>query len=298
MKKSSGFFYEIFILYVNDLFNEIDNEEGILMYADDTLYINNGKNVQESTLCSQQMLDKVVTWCKTNKMTVNIDKTKCMLINPLSTKDVSSWKIMIDDKALSRVHVYEYLGVQIDDKLNMSNQIDNICKKVQQKHGILKKIRKYIGMRTALSIYKTCTMIRPHFDYVDFIIDSGIQSKIQDKIIRTIEYRWKREDCEDIENLKESYRVETLSDRRKCSLLKIMYKQSHIDNNIDTYRPDRILRSSKKVKMKTPFTRITKIQKSPYYRGIYLWNELPQDLQNEKDIERFRSAINIYKLVN
>ena len=131
---------------------------------------------------SQEMLDKVMKWCNLNKLTVNIDKTKCMLINPSSTCEDVPCKITIGTTSLSRVHVYEYLAVHIDDRLNMSNQIDNICKKVQQKHGILKKIRRFISEETALSIYKT--MIRPHFDYGDFLIDSGVQSKIDriDKI--------------------------------------------------------------------------------------------------------------------
>ena len=72
--------------------------------------------------------------------------------------------------------MYEYLGVQIDDRLNMSSQIDNVCKMVQQKYGILRKIRRYITQETKLSI-KT-TMIHPHFDYGDYMVRSGTQAKI------------------------------------------------------------------------------------------------------------------------
>ena len=39
------------------------------------------------------------------------------------------------------------------------------------------------------------------------------------------------------------------------------------------------LRSSKNVKMNDEFTRLTKIQKSPYYRGLSLWDKLPKELQ-------------------
>ena len=200
---------------------------------------------------------------------------------------------------LSRVHVYEYLGVHIDDKLNMKNQIDNICKKAQQKHGILKKIRKYITQETALCVYKT--MVRPHFDYGDYMIDSGTQNRIdkidriQDKIIRTIEYKWNSDEREDVAILRDKYNIELLSIRRKRSLLKIMFKESLEDTNIDKYRPDRVLRSRKKVKMKTPFTRITKIQKSPFYRGITLWNELSTEMQNEQNIEKFKTAVKRHK---
>ena len=74
-----------------------------------------------------------------------------------------------------------------------------------------------------------------------------------------------------------------------------MYKQSLDNGNIDKYRPERILRSHKKVKLKNKFSRITKIQKSPFYRGVKLWNDLPLELQNVRKIETFKKTINRYK---
>ena len=73
-----------------------------------------------------------------------------------------------------------------------------------------------------------------------------------------------------------------------------MFGQSLNTDNIDYYRPERILRSRNKIKMKVKFTRITKIQKSPCYRGISLWNTLPQSLQCEQNKVRFKSAKNRY----
>ena len=180
----------------------------------------------------------------------------------------------------------------------MNPYIDKVCVSVQKKYGILRKIRRYISEETALLIYKT--MIRPHFDYGDYIIDSGIQSKIekmeriQDRIIRTIEYKYIMEERDDIDKLKTRYNIEKLYIRRKRNLLKIMFGQSLNTDNIDYYRPERILRSRHKIKLKVKFTRITKIQKSPFYRGISLWNTLPQSLQFEQNKVRFKSAINRY----
>ena len=56
----------IFILYVNDLFKQIEKDKSILMYADDTLLINRGNNIHETISRSQDMLDKVVKWCRIN----------------------------------------------------------------------------------------------------------------------------------------------------------------------------------------------------------------------------------------
>ena len=46
----------------------------------------------------------------------------------------------------------------------------------RKKYGILRKIRRYISEETAILIYKV--MIRPHFDYGDYMIDSSTQKNI------------------------------------------------------------------------------------------------------------------------
>ena len=51
------------------------------------------------------------------------------------------------------------------------------------------------------------------------------------------------------------------------------------------------LRSSKAVKMNHKFTRLTKIQKSPYYRGLALWDKLPQEIQNDKSKTEFKTTV-------
>ena len=219
----------LFILYVNDLFAEIENQRSVLMYADDTLLMNNGKTILVSITNSQRSLDIVSNSCIRNKMTINTGKTKFMIVTPSSKDYILPKELYIQDVKLSQVHVYEYLGVLIDDKLNMEAHIDKMCTDVQKKYGILRKIRRYVSEETALLIYKV--MIRPHFDYGDYIVDSGTQNRIdeldriQDKIVRTIEYENEVDKREDIDTLKTRYNSEKLCVRRKRSLLKIMFDQ-------------------------------------------------------------------------
>ena len=135
----------LFISYVNDLFVEIENQKSVLMYADDTLLINNGKTVQEYMENSQKSLNIVSKWCDLNKMSINICKAKFMLIAPGNNDNNILSKLYIKDTKLSQVHVYEYLGVHIDDKLTMSAHIDKVCIDMRKKYGILRKIRRYIS---------------------------------------------------------------------------------------------------------------------------------------------------------
>ena len=124
----------LFIMYVNDLFMEIENQKAVMMFADDTLLVNSGTTILESVEKSQKTLDIVNKLCILNKMTINIGKTKYMIVSP-STVDSTSIELYIQNVNLSIVHVYEYLGVYIDDKLTMEGQIDKVTTNVQRKYG-------------------------------------------------------------------------------------------------------------------------------------------------------------------
>ena len=88
--------------------------------------------------------------------------------------------------ALACVKSYEYLGLILDNKLNMHQQLDSMYKKSNMKLGILTKIRRFISEKTAVRICKT--MIHPHLEYVDFIIESRNKDEI-DKIDQYVK-RW------------------------------------------------------------------------------------------------------------
>ena len=84
-------------------------------------------------------------------------------------------------------------------------------------------------------------MIIPHFDYVDFVIDSATKDKtdrlerLHKRAIRTIEYP---EDRAPLDELYLKYNVTSLYQRRVEHLLFFMYKfgKQNIDN-LDIQRP-------------------------------------------------------------
>ena len=208
--------------------------------------------------------------------------------------------VSIAAEPLQNVRKYEYLGVIMDDKLCMDGHIDHIIKKVQGKLCILRKFRRHITEQTALRIYKCLIMC--HFDYGDFVIDSGSKANIdrlnrlQIRTLRCIEYRLDPTQRLGIADLYHRYHLEPLDKRRKRNLLKILFKESKNECNIDMYRPERTLRSSKNVKLNHKFTRLTKIQQSPYYRGLHLWDELPQEMQKIDTKHEFKNRIKGYIL--
>ena len=70
-----------------------------------------------------------------------------------------------------------------------------------------------------------------------------------------------------------------------------MYRISKIEAYLDTSRPEIILRNRDKIKFVTAKTKLTKVTKSPYYRGVSLWDMLPQQVQRATTKVRFKKLI-------
>ena len=147
----------------------------------------------------------------------------------------------------------------------MNDYLDTMSKKTNAKIGILAKIRRFITEKTAIKIYKC--MIRPHLDYIDFVVESGLADRIQKldnlqkKAIRRVEYCKTPEKRQSLHILLEKYKIENLRLRRKRNLVKIMYLQCSCPKNriIDTVKIN--LRSKNKIHLKKDFTSKTKILK-------------------------------------
>ena len=74
-------------------------------------------------------------------------------------------------------------------------------------------------------------------------------------------------------------------------MLKLMYKLSQDVSNVNSSRPERILRTAPKVKMKIDFTDKERVMRSPYYVGNRLWDKLDSTTQTSKNIFEFANRL-------
>ena len=284
----------LFIIYTNDIFLETDPNDRIYMYADDTLLLNVGNTEIQSVYHSQTCFDKIIAWCKLNRLTINKDRTKHLCIS--NKKYLLNTSVTKDSMPIGNVDTYEYLGFNIERRLTMSAYVDKIIKKVSYKIHTLNIMLRYMTQKTSLLIYKV--MIMPHFDYVDFVIDSATKGKtdrlerLHKRAIHIIEYNHDINTKEPYTNLLTLYNLTSLYHRRIEHLLVFMYKIGKYSiENLATQRPKIELRSRNKVKFKYKFTNIVKVQNSPFYRGIFLWDQLSEELQLEPKLDIFKLGV-------
>ena len=161
-----------FIVYVNDISSSL-NYFKYLLYADATVLYLKGE-LQRSAIDLQNDLSKFKSWCDRNLLTMNVKKTKYIVFGLKSkTRKVGNHSLFIDNNKLERVSSYKYLGFTLDMNLNYNKHLENCLKLISHKAYTLSKIRMYIDIQTAVTIYKT--MILPVLEYGDVINDGANQ---------------------------------------------------------------------------------------------------------------------------
>ena len=121
-------------------------------------------------------------------------------------------------------------------------------------------------------------------DSVDFgieLADIGIESPINEYI-----------GTEDMKLLHNQLRLSMLCTRRRKFILKLIFKLSKIEENVELYRPDIRLRGREKVRMHKPYSNKERVLKSPYYLAVNLWNQLDEEMQTIQNRFDFKKRLN------
>ena len=125
----------LFMIFVNDLYLNLDHCQCILFADDTTIYLGH-RDLRYLKWCIESDLENIATWFKANKLTLNIDKTVGMLFSP--QKKESNLEIKINGKEIPMVKTTQFLGLWIDSEINWNAQLNNLLLKLQRNMYMLK----------------------------------------------------------------------------------------------------------------------------------------------------------------
>ena len=111
----------IFMIFCNDLRLNLEYLRGI-QFADDSTLLNSHKNIRYLTFCTEHDLDVIQDWFNANKLTLNVDKTVCMVFSPKQSEKARI-SIKLSETELPVVPCSKFLGLWIDNKLTWSEHI-------------------------------------------------------------------------------------------------------------------------------------------------------------------------------
>ena len=134
------------------------------MYADDTTLTS---SAEEAYALEHKMncdINLIQSWLTANKFTLNVKKTKCMLIGNKSKLPQlhEDFTVKVHNTPLDRVNKHKYLGVFIDQTLNWRPRINATSRKISAGLAILKRVSTTLPFDTRLNMYKA--LVIPYFN--------------------------------------------------------------------------------------------------------------------------------------
>ena len=136
-------------------------------------------------------LEIISDWFKANKLTLNADKTVCMIFPPNKTV-ASSIHVKILDQAIPICTQTKFLGLWLDSNLSWDKHLSVICSKMKQNLGLMRKCKNYLDNRTLRTMYYA--HIHSHLSYSILVWGSMLRSsnlkklqKIQNACIKTMQ---------------------------------------------------------------------------------------------------------------
>ena len=112
-------------------------------FTDDNPISAAAKTVTELKITLQSELEVIINWFKNNKMIVYPEKFQAIILDK-QKHGYSNETIKFDNKTVETVSSVRLLGVQLDDKLNFSLHICNICKSAANQLSSLIRFNKFL----------------------------------------------------------------------------------------------------------------------------------------------------------
>ena len=288
----------LFLLYMNDLPN-INESCKINMYADDTAIHLASKSPAQLESKINKDLGKVQKYFQQNKLSLNVNKCEFMLVGTAQKlKQFDSVSIKINNEPLKKVKCAKYLGMTIDENLRWGNHIDTLAKKVSQRLGILRRMKRIVPQITLKTIYNS--LILPQFDYADVVYDSCTETdkdrlqRLQTKAAQILTGSKPRTHRND---MYKELKWMSLQNRRNSNKSILMYK---CQNSLaPAYLTDIHQRNSDIHGYNTRSAnklRIDRIRTCYYERsfkvtGAKIWNGLPESVISKKSLNTFKNAV-------
>ena len=127
----------LFLLFVNDLPKILKSHK--LLFADDLKLFRNITSYTD-TVALQEDMDKLYTWCETNKLLLNINKCNVMTI----TRKVNYVKFNynVNGIAMNRTESVSDLGVTIKSNLTFTTHINEVINNATRNLGFVMRLGK------------------------------------------------------------------------------------------------------------------------------------------------------------
>ena len=290
----------LFLLYINDITDVISDKCVIRLFADDALIYTTGHSSQEISDKLNEQIMKVETWLDKNRLTVNISKTKIMVIRGVRRRAVEEVvKVKMNDQILEVVSEIKYLGIIIIDKnLNFSAHIDYIIRKAGGKLGVMRRVSAGLSRDMRCTVYRT--IVAPLFEYCASIFvglsETNVQrlQKLQNQGMRIILRCDRRER---IVNMLEALQFMSIKERIEYNICMLIYKivnglcPRYLSREVELVQSRSNVRTRQRNNIYIDRCRSREEQKMLLHDGFKMFTNLPSKIKMERNLRDFKRLL-------
>lgn len=289
----------LFIIYINDIKKYIEHCK-IRLFADDALLTISAPTLEEAVLKIQNDLNSIYRWLCHNKLKLNIDKTKYIIMRR-RTFNLDTVDLKIANTSLQRVDSIKYLGVFIDDKLKFDEHSKYIEAKISKKIGFMFRTCKLISRKYKILVYRS--IIEPHFIYCPTVLytlnDSQISmlQKKQNKVMRFIlrkRYDTHIQEMLDALNWLSVKQLVTYHTLKFIHSMKLGILPTYLNNRLRYNREFHDYQTRSRNDFHYPMIRNERDKRSIFYEGVREYNDLPNYLKICNNLMMFKKKLFMY----
>ena len=128
-----------------------------VLFADDAALIVSAHNLKHLARLLKKESNEFFDWLVSNKLTLNYQKTKYMIISRKGTpqKLLKKMNLNINKNNIKQIDTMKYLGVLLDSALKWDKHLQNLVTKLLKANGVFYKIRNLVPRKIILLLYNT-----------------------------------------------------------------------------------------------------------------------------------------------
>lgn len=275
----------LFLLYINDL-PGITESAQFTLFADDTTLVCRDADYHSLVDITNSNLAKLYDWTVNNGLSLNANKTSAILFTNRTHAIITPLLISLDDVPVHLTSCIDFLGVKLDNRLNFSMQINNICSKLSRTAGIFYRICHFVPQNTLITLYYS--LVYPYLLYGVLIWGGACETHlnplilIQKKIVRNIT------GSDYLSATKPLFHRTNILTVRDIYLYYLgIYMFKHQFSNINII-PDHSHFTRFRNNAVPTFQRLTQCQKSIHFNGPTNWNSIPFHIRNSNSLSKFK----------
>ena len=298
----------LYLIFVNDIIDILDNLINCIMYADDSSLYCTGNDISEVRSNLQLGLNVASEWFHNNRLLINSLKSSSILLGTRKRVNNVNLDIYISNNVLKQCKESKLLGLIIDESLQWDRHIDYLVKRISPKVGLLYRLSKFLPSTSLKTIY--VTLIQPDIDYCVSIWANS--ANIHMMKIQRLQNRAARIICNNFDRnissstLLKSLNIMNIKQRQQYFILILMFKcmnglaPTTLNDNLNFVNDSHsyVTRASVQNDLTLPKPNCEIFCQSFMYLGPLMWNSLPCHIRNISDIIQFKHIIKNYVMSN